>query len=157
MSLESVRSYLAPYGKEHQIIEFAVSSATVALAAEALGIDGSRIAKTLSFAAGEGCILIIAAGDARVDNRLFKQQFGLKPRMLDPEAVLRFTGHAVGGVCPFAVSEMCSVYADVSLQRFETVYPACGSSNSAIPLSLQELYAIARCEGWVDVCSSWSR
>ena len=155
MSLDSVRSYLAAYGKADSIIEFSVSSATVALAADALGIAGERIAKTLSFAAPQGCILVVAAGDARVDNRLFKEQFGLKPRMLDSEAVLRFTGHPVGGVCPFAVSDECAIYADVSLKRFDTVYPACGSSNSAIQLTPEELFAIARCVAWVDVCSAW--
>lgn len=156
MSIEQVRLYLAEYGRDSGIIEFPESSATVALAADALGVAGARIAKTLSFVQGDGCLLIIAAGDARIDNKRFKERFSMKPRMLDPHAVVELTGHAVGGVCPFALPSTCTVYADVSLRRFETVFPACGSVNSAIELPVQELFEIAHCKDWVDVCSSWN-
>lgn len=139
-------------------MEFDVSSATVELAAQALGTDPARIAKTLSFEGEEDeeVILVVAAGDARIDNKKFKEQFGFKARMLSPEDVLRLVGHAVGGVCPFAIENPdVTVYTDISLRRFDYVFPACGSSNSAIRLSCEELFEIADSQGWVDVCKDW--
>ena len=155
MSIEKVRAYFAGVGLADRIQEFEVSSATVALAAQALGVEGARIAKTLSFEAGEGCMLIVAAGDARVDNPRFKARFGMKARMLAPETAVELIGHAVGGVCPFAVNEGVMIYLDESLRRFQTVYPACGSSNSAIELTIPELEAHSRAQCWVDVCKGW--
>lgn len=156
MAIESVKVFLKEHGMEGRIHEFDSSSATVALAAEALGTQPARIAKTLSFANGDACILIVAAGDAKIDNRKFKDLFGRKASMLPPEEVLRLTGHAVGGVCPFALPEgTAQVYTDISLQRFETVYPAAGSSNSAVELSCEELFALSGSCGWVDVCKGW--
>lgn len=153
MSVEAVRAYLARWGKETQVREFAVSSATVELAAAALQVEPARIAKTLSFQAADGAILVVAAGDAKIDNAKFKAQFGRKAAMLTPEEVLRWTGHAVGGVCPFALPEPAvKVFTDLSLRRFATVFPACGSGNSAIELSCDELYEYAGSSGWVDVC-----
>ena len=155
MSIEKVRAYFASVGLADRMQEFDVSSATVALAAEALGVASGRIAKSLSFVHGEGAILIVAAGDAKVDNPRFKAQFGVKARMLTPEDALRLIGHAVGGVCPFAVNEGVPVYLDESLKRFSTVFPACGSSNSAIELTISELEEHAHYDGWVDVCKGW--
>lgn len=140
---------------ESRIREFSVSSATVELAAEALGCQGCRIAKSLSFQGPEGPILVVAAGDAKVDNAKFKAQFGVKAKMLSPEDTLAQIGHAVGGVCPFAVNEQVKVYLDESLKRFETVFPACGSSNSAIELSIPELEQYTGFPDWVDVCKDW--
>ena len=136
---------------EDRILEFDVSSATVALAAEAVGCAPERIAKTLSFLVNGGAVLVVAAGDARVDNPKFKAQFHTKAKMLTPEEVVNLVGHAVGGVCPFAVNEGVKVYLDESLRRFETVFPACGSSNSAIELTLSELEQLSGGE-WIDVC-----
>ncbi len=156
MSIEKVRSYLSRYGKEGEVIEFEVSSATVALAAEALGVIPARIAKTISFANADGCILIVAAGDAKIDSSKYKACFGLKATMLTPDEALRLTGHAVGGVCPFAIENpQVAVYTDVSLKRFDTVYPAAGSSNSAVKLSCDELFTLSGSLGWVDVCKGW--
>nr|WP_122012624.1 YbaK/EbsC family protein [Maliibacterium massiliense] len=159
MSIAQARAHLARFGLEGAVREFAVSSATVALAASALGVTGARIAKTLSFYNKEkdGCFLIVAAGDARVDNRAFKARFGCKASMLSPEAVLAWTGHAVGGVCPFGIAQPAhvAVYLDVSLKRFATVFPACGSANSAIEMDCETLYTCAGAQGWVDVCKSW--
>ncbi len=155
MSVEKVREYLAPYGRAGEVLEFDSSSATVELAAQALGVEGARIAKTLSFAAPEGCILLVAAGDARVDNGAFKRFFGFKARMLPAEEVEEKTGYAVGGVCPFANPEGTAVYLDESLRRFETVFPACGSSNSAIRLSCEDLYELSHARQWVDLCKGW--
>ena len=152
MSVEKVREYLAPYGRAGEVLEFDSSSATVELAAQALGVEGARIAKTLSFAAPEGCILLVAAGDARVDNGAFKRFFGFKARMLPAEEVEEKTGYAVGGVCPFANPDGVKTYLDVSLKRFDTVYPAAGSGQSAVRLQIPELEAAARPAGWVDVC-----
>ena len=137
---------------EERILEFDVSSATVELAAKALNCDGCRIAKTLSFRAGEKCILIVAAGDARIDNAKYKAQFQAKAKMLSHEEAEAEIGHAVGGVCPFAVNEGVEVWLDESLKRFETVFPACGSSNSAIELTCDELEKYSKCMGWVNVC-----
>ena len=155
MSIERVKRYFAAYGMEDRIREFPVSSATVELAAAALGCEGCRIAKTLSFLVDGATVLIVAAGDARVDNGKYKTFFHTKARMLSPEEAMALVGHAVGGVCPFAVNEGVSTYLDVSLQRFETVFPACGSSNSAIELTLPELERFSRARGWVDVCKGW--
>ena len=155
MSIEKVRAYFATLGIESRIREFDVSSATVALAAEALGCEGKRIAKTLSFSVDGGAILVVAAGDARVDNGKFKSTFGTKAKMLTPDEAVALVGHAVGGVCPFAVNEGVRVYLDESLKRFETVFPACGSSNSAIELTVSELEEYSSPAGWVDVCKDW--
>lgn len=155
MSIEKVRAYFAGVGLADRIQEFEVSSATVALAAQALGVAPERIAKTLSFASGDGAILIVAAGDAKVDNPRFKATFGMKAKMLTPEDALRLTGHAVGGVCPFALNEGVAVYLDESLRRFDLVYPAAGSANSGIGLSIPELETHAHAERWVDVCKGW--
>ena len=155
MSIEKVRAYFAAQGIEDRIQEFPVSSATVELAAQALGVEGKRIAKTLSFLVGEQCVLIVAAGDAKVDNAKFKAQFHTKAKMLPHDLVPEYVGHAVGGVCPFAVKEGVAVYLDESLRRFETVFPACGSSNSAIELTIPELMAYADTDAWIDVCKGW--
>lgn len=155
MSIEKVKAYFGQFGLADRIQEFEVSSATVALAAEALGVEPARIAKTLSFASGDSAILIVAAGDAKVDNPRFKAQFAMKAKMLTPEDAVRLTGHAVGGVCPFAVNEGVRVYLDESLKRFDVVYPACGSSNSGIGLTIPELETYSRFDSWVDVCKGW--
>ena len=152
MSIERGRAYFRELGMEDRVREFDVSSATVELAAQALGVEGARIAKTLSFKSGEGCILVLAAGDARIDNRKFKDKFGMKAKMLTPEEVLTLVGHPVGGVCPFGINQGVPVYLDESLKRFETVFPAVGSANSAIELNLDELFAYSHAEEWVDVC-----
>ena len=158
MSIEAVRSFLKKWDKQDDILEFDVSSATVALAAEALGVEPARIAKTLAFKLGDSAVLIVAAGDAKVDNRKFKEQFETKAKMLTPEEALSFTGHAVGGICPFAVKDPAvKIYTDISLRRFDTVSPACGSSNSAIRLSCAELFEIADSQGWIDVCKDWEQ
>lgn len=152
MSIEKVRAYLAARGYADRIREFSVSSATVELAAAALGVPGAHIAKTLSFGLSDGVILIVAAGDARIDNKKFKTRFLEKARMLPHEEVAAAVGHAVGGVCPFAVADGIRVYLDESLRRFRTVYPAAGSSNSAVELSLDELSDAIGKHEWVDVC-----
>ncbi len=155
MSIERVRQYFEPYGMTDRIREFPVSSATVELAAAALGCEGCRIAKTLSFSVDEAAVLIVAAGDARVDNGKFKAFFHTKARMLSPQEAADLVGHAVGGVCPFGVNEGVTTYLDVSLRRFETVFPACGSSNSAIELTLPELEKYSQAKAWIDVCKGW--
>ena len=155
MSIEKVRAFFREKGIEDRVQEFPVSSATVELAAQALGVEGKRIAKTLSFLVGDQCVLIVAAGDAKVDNAKFKAQFHTKAKMLPHDQVPEYVGHAVGGVCPFAVKEGVEVYLDESLRRFETVYPACGSSNSAIELTIPELMAYADTDAWIDVCKGW--
>ena len=152
MSIEKGRAYLARFGMEDRILEFPVSSATVELAAAALGVEGARIAKTLSFKREDGCILIVAAGDARIDNHKFKELFHMKAKMLTPDEVLELVGHPVGGVCPFGINEGINVYLDESLKRFTTVFPAVGSGNSAIELTLDELYRVANARAWVDGC-----
>lgn len=152
MSIEKVRTYFRQYGMEERIQEFEVSSATVALAAEALHCEPQRIAKTLSFMVEGNAILIVAAGDVKIDNAKYKKQFGTKAKMLSYEEIPEMVGHEVGGVCPFAVKEGVKVYLDESLRRFETVFPACGSSNSAIELTISELEKYAGEDGWVDVC-----
>ena len=152
MAIEKVKAYFAKYGMEDRVLEFEVSSATVELAAQALNTEPCRIAKSLTFAGGEGPILVVAAGDARVDNQKFKAAFGLKAKMLSFNEVETQIGHAVGGLCPFAVNEGVRVYLDESLKRFDTVFPACGSSNSAIELTIVELETYSGYIGWVDVC-----
>ena len=155
MSIEKVRAFLSVFGVAERIQEFDVSSATVELAALALGIDGARIAKSISLSSGDGgCILVVCAGDYKIDNRKFKDRFSLKPKMLSPDEALALTGHAVGGVCPFSLPDGVKVYLDESLKRFETVFPAAGSSNSAIELSCDELQKISGALDWVDVCKS---
>lgn len=153
MSVASVREYLTRWGKNGGVREFGASSATVELAAACLGVAPGRIAKTLSFYAGpETALLLVAAGDTRVDNAKFKAAFGFKGRMLGPADVERLTGHPPGGVCPFANPPGAQVYLDVSLKAFPTVFPACGSGNSGIELTCEELCAISGARGWVEVC-----
>ena len=152
MSIEKVREYFKTKGIEDRIQEFEVSSATVALAAQALNCDENRIAKTLSVHVKEKVVLIVAAGDAKIDNCKYKAFFGAKAKMLAFEEAEPLIGHAVGGVCPFAVNEGVEVYLDESLKRFETVFPACGSSNSAIELTLDELEELSNYISWIDVC-----
>lgn len=152
MSIQKVREYFAAVGMADRILEFEVSSATVELAAQALGCQGCRIAKTLSFHVGQEVVLVVAAGDAKIDNPKYKARFGAKAKMLACEEAEPLIGHAVGGVCPFAVNEGVQVYLDESLRRFETVFPACGSSNSAIELTVAELEQYAKPVAWVDVC-----
>ena len=156
MSIEKVREYFKSYGIDDRIQEFDVSSATVQLAAEALNCEPCRIAKTLSFMAGEKPILIVAAGDARVDNKKYKARFESKAKMLTPDEAEALIGHAVGGVCPFAVNDGVTIYLDESLKRFQTVFPACGSSNSAIELTIAELEKYSSFSEWVDVCKDWN-
>ncbi len=152
MSIEKGRAYFRALGIEDRVQEFEVSSATVELAALALGVDGARIAKTLSFKTDDGCMLILAAGDARIDNRKFKDKFHHKAKMLSADEVLELVGHPVGGVCPFGINEGVPVYLDESLKRFETVFPAVGSPSSAIELNLEELYEYSKALEWIDVC-----
>ena len=155
--IEKVRKYFREFGIENRIREFPVSSATVELAAEALQCEPARIAKTLSFLVHDQPILIVAAGDVRVDNPKYKARFESKAKMIKPDDVERLIGYAIGGVCPFAVNEGIPVYLDESLQRFTTVFPACGSSNSAIELSIAELERFSQFRAWVDVCKGWNK
>lgn len=155
MAIEKVRKYFKEMGMEHYIQEFEVSSATVELAAKALNCEPCRIAKTLSFIVNDTPILIVTAGDAKIDNEKYKKQFGAKAKMLTLEEVPELIGHAVGGVCPFAVNEGVEVYLDMSLKRFETVFPACGSSNSAIELTIEELEKYSLYSEWIDVCKGY--
>ena len=153
MSIEKVREYFRGYDMEDKVLEFEVSSATVRLAAIALGTEEARIAKTMSFKKDEGCILVITAGDVKIDNAKYRHTFGLKAKMLTPEEVMEFVGHAIGGVCPFAVNEgVTGIYIDESVKRFDTIFPACGSSNSAIELTPEELFMYSNADAWVDVC-----
>lgn len=153
MAIENVREYFKKFGIENQILEFDVSSATVELAALAVGCEPEKIAKSMTFNIDSGCVMIIAAGDVKIDNAKYKAEFHTKAKMLSAEEALEKTGHAVGGICPFALNEGCRVFLDESLKRFEFVYPACGSSNSAIKLTPDELrkYADSFVK-WVDVC-----
>ncbi len=155
MAIEKVRDYLKQWGADTRIRELDASSATVELAAQALGCEPRRIAKTLSFQTADGCLLIVAAGDAKVDNARYKARFETKAKMLPFDEVEEKIGHAVGGVCPFAVKQGVPVYLDESLRRFDTVFPACGSGNSAIELTLPELEVYSGAAGWVDVCKGW--
>ena len=153
MSIEKVRAYFKEFGIENKILEFPVSSATVELAAKALNTEGCRIAKTLSFSLDSSPILIVTAGDAKIDNKKYKTFFGAKAKMLSFEEVEEKIGHAVGGVCPFAINDGIKVYLDESIKRFETVFPACGSSNSAIELTPDELEKYSdHFSEWVNVC-----
>lgn len=155
MSIEKVREYFRGFGMEERILEFPVSSATVELAAQAVGCEPARIAKTLSFTVGGDPILIVAAGDAKIDNGKYKGFFHAKAKMLTPEEAVTQIGHAVGGVCPFAVNPGVTVYLDESLRRFQTVFPACGSSNSAIEITIPELEKYSGYSLWVDLCKAW--
>ena len=155
MSIERVREYFRTLGRESDILEFPVSSATMELAAQAAGVIPARIAKSLSFLVDDGCVLIVAAGDAKIDNPKYKAMFHTKAKMLTPEQAQEMTGHAVGGVCPFSNPEGVKTYLDVSLKRFDTVFPAAGSSNSAIELTCGELEEYSHSLGWIDVCKGW--
>ncbi len=155
MSIEKVKAYFSAYGMEDRILEFPVSSATVELAAQALNCEGCRIVKTLSFGVNGKAILICAAGDAKVDNAKYKARFGVKAKMLSHEEAAAMIGHAVGGVCPFGVNEGVEVYLDESIKRFQTVFPAAGSGNSAIELTIPELEQYSGFTAWVDVCKAW--
>lgn len=155
MAIEKVREYFKQYGMEERIMEMDHSSATVELAAEAVGVEPARIAKSLTFKKEEHALMVVTAGDAKVDNRKYKDTFGVKAKMLTADEVVEMIGHAVGGVCPFAIPEDVTVYLDESLKRFDKVYPACGSGNSAIGLTLPELEKYSGSTAWVDVCKGW--
>ena len=153
MSISIVKEYFKEFGMEDKVLEFDVSSATVELAAIALGTQEARIAKTMSFKKDDGCILVVTAGDVKIDNAKYKHTFGLKAKMLTADEVIEFIGHAIGGVCPFAVKDgVKGIYIDESVKRFETIFPACGSSNSAIELTPEELFKYSKADSWVDVC-----
>ena len=158
MSVEKVREFFKQYNKENDIKEHELSSATVELAAQAVGVIPARIAKTLSFKNKEGdnAILIVTAGDAKIDNKKFKVEFGYKAKMLTPEEVLEYIGHEIGGVCPFAIkNNQVKVYLDVSMKRFDTIFPAAGSSNSSIELTCDELERFSHADKWIDVCKGY--
>ena len=155
MSIERVKEYFGKFNMADRIQEFDVSSATVELAAQALNCEGCRIAKSLSFKVADQPIVVVVAGDVKIDNAKYKHQFGAKAKMLTVEEAVELIGHAVGGVCPFAVNDGVTVYLDESLKRFETVFPACGSSNSAIELTIEELEAYSGYTEWVNVCKGW--
>lgn len=155
MSIEKVKNYFTQFGMLDRVLEFPVSSATVELAAIAVGCEPARIAKTLSFMVDGTPILIVTAGDAKIDNAKYKAYFHTKAKMLTPDDALELIGHAVGGVCPFAVNDGVQVYLDESLKRFQTVFPACGSSNSAIELTIVELEKYSSTINWINVCKGW--
>ena len=155
MSIDNVRKYLTRFNRENDILESPVSSATVQLAAEALNVIPARITKTLALKDGDGCMVIAVAGDGKIDNKKFKTEFGFKAKMLSPEETLEMTGHAVGGVCPFALPEGVKAYCDISMKRFDTVFPACGSSNSAIEVTCDELFEYSNAVKWIDICKDW--
>lgn len=157
MAIDKVKDYLKKYNMDDKVLEFDTSSATVELAAQAVGVEPARIAKTLSFKSksGDHAVLIVTAGDTKIDNSKFKGFFGMKAKMLAPEEVEELVGHGIGGVCPFAVPQTAEIYLDESLKRFETVFPACGSSNSAIELTCSQLEEYANAKEWVDVCQGW--
>ncbi len=155
MAIEKVKDFFRRRGMEDKVLEFETSSATVELAAQALHCEPRRIAKTLSFMGKEGPILVVAAGDVKIDNPKFKAQFGTKPKMLKPEENIELIGHSVGGVCPFAVNDGVKIYLDESLKRFATVFPACGSANSAIEMTMEELETYSSFSAWIDVCKAW--
>ncbi len=152
MSIEKVKEYLRQYNKDNEVIVLQESTATVDLAAKALNVIPARIAKTLSFKVNDQYILVVAAGDTKIDNKKYKQYFGIKAKMLSPEEVINQIGHKIGGVCPFAVNQNVKVYCDISLQRFSSVFPACGSANSAIELSCDQLFSISKAVEWIDIC-----
>lgn len=155
MAIEKVKAYFKQFDMEEQVLEFDTSSATVELAAQALGCEPARIAKTLSFRKDDGCLIVVMAGDAKIDNKKFKQKFAMKARMLSAEEVDTLVGHSIGGVCPFAINENIPVYLDESMRRFETVFPACGSCNSAIELTCEQLEKYSNSLEWVDLCKGW--
>lgn len=158
MSIQKVREHLRLYGKDKDILEFETSSATVEQAAQTIGVIPARIAKTLSFRGeSEAAILVVAAGDAKIDNKKFRHEFGFKAKMLTPEEVLEQTGHEIGGVCPFGLANKLDVFLDKSMLRFETLFPACGSTNSAIELTPERIYEYAGGKAWVDVCKGWEK
>ena len=152
MAIDKVREYLKQWDVQDRILEFPVSSATVELAAKALGCEPQRIAKTMSFLLGQECVLVVTAGDVKIDNGKYKEKFGKKAKMLSADQVEPMVGHGIGGVCPFAIRDGVTVYLDESLKRFDTVFPACGSSNSAIELTMEELEIYSGYKEWVDVC-----
>ena len=154
MSIEAVRSYLKRWNADERIVEFPVSSATVELAAQAAGCEPARIAKTLSFLVNDHAILIVTAGDMKIDNAKYKANFHTKAKMLSPEQVVEMVGHAVGGVCPFGIKDGVEVYLDMSLKRFRTVFPAAGSSNSAIEVTMEELEKYSGSRNWIDACKA---
>ena len=156
MAVEKIKEFFKPYGMEDRVQEFGVSSATVELAAQALNCEPCRIAKTLSFLVDGHAVLIVAAGDAKIDNPKYKAQFGTKAKMLAPDQVEAMVGHAVGGVCPFGINEGVTVYLDESLKRFETVFAACGCGNSAFELTIKELEQCSGYTDWLDVCKGWA-
>lgn len=156
MSIQRVRSFFQQHQMESRILEFDISSATVELAAVAVGCEGKRIAKTLSFDVDGQAVLIVTAGDAKIDNAKYKQFFHKKAKMLSPDQVAEKIGHSVGGVCPFGINEGVAVYLDASLKRFDTVFPACGSANSAIELTIAELEHYSSFLEWIDVCKDWA-
>lgn len=155
MAINNVKEYFRKFGIEERIQEFETSSATVELAAQALNCKPEKIAKTLSFKVDDKAILIVAAGDAKIDNSKYKDKFHTKAKMLDFSEAENMIGHSIGGICPFAINENVDVYLDISLKRFTTVYPACGSSNSAIELNLDELERYSNSIEWIDVCKNW--
>lgn len=155
MSIAAVRDYLTPFGLADKILEFSTSSATVELAAQAAGVIPARIAKTLSFLTPDGPVLILAAGDAKIDNSKYKARFHTKAKMIGHDEVEPLIGHGVGGVCPFGINEGVPVWLDESLRRFDIVYPAAGTANSAVKLHLDELERASQAQGWVDVCKGW--
>ena len=155
MAIDKVKEYFRQFGMEERIMEFEVSSATVDLAAAAVGCEPARIAKTLSFMVDDAPVLIVAAGDVKIDNPRYKAQFHTKAKMLTPEQAETLIGHAVGGVCPFAINDGVTVYLDESMKRFLSMYPACGSSNSAIELTIEELEKYSNADSWIDVCKGW--
>lgn len=155
MAIEKVKEYFSKYGMADRVQEFDVSSATVELAAQALGCEPCRIAKSLSFLVDGSAVLVVTAGDAKIDNPKYKAQFGTKAKMLSPDEAVSLVGHAVGGVCPFGINDGVTVYLDESLKRFTTVFPACGSSNSAIEMTIDELEKYSGYAAWVDVCKNW--
>ena len=157
MSIEKVRAYFEGFGIAGRIREFDVSSATVELAAIAVGVEGARIAKSMSFKLGDEPIIVVVAGDQKIDNAKYKAQFHQKAKMIPGELVEQYVGHAPGGVCPFVIPEETQVFLDVSLKRFDIVYPAAGTSNSAVELSIKELEDCSRSREWIDVCKDWEK
>lgn len=155
MAIEIVREYLKAYGQDKDIIELDTSSATVELAAQALSTQPERIAKSLSFLVEDHAVIVVCAGDCKIDNHAFKEYFKVKAKMLKPEEVERYTNHTIGGVCPFAIPKETKVYLDVSMKRFDYIYPACGSSNSAIRCTMEDLETLIEGAVWVDVCKGW--
>ncbi|PAV30838.1 EBSC protein [Virgibacillus profundi] len=156
MSLEKVKSHFKQWNRDKDVMEFDSSSATVQQAADTIGVVPARIAKTLSFrGASDKAILVVTAGDTKIDNKKFRHQFNFKARMLSPDEVLEQTGHAIGGVCPFGLANDLDVYLDISMKRFESLFPACGSTNSAIELTCDELFEYSYAKKWVDVCKGW--